>query len=514
MTDRRVPPRTAPRGVPAPSGPREPEREDDAAAVARLLGRPPAGAFQVVVRTDSGQPRVIRNAPFLRDGTPMPTTFWLVDPDLTTAVARLESAGGVRQAEAEVGSAAIARAHAEYAAVRDALVPDGHAGPRPTGGVAGTRQGVKCLHAHLAWWLAGGPDPVGAWVVARLGRGDLGQPMPGAIPTGRSCLPPGPRPRRRACYERSMERASHRAGSVAAVDCGTNSTRLLVVDQAGRAVERRMEITRLGQGVDATGRLAPEAIARCARALSGFRAVCDAHGVAAVRMVATSAVRDAANAADFFAAAEAALGAPAELLSGVDEGRLSLAGAVGDLPAGDGPWVVVDIGGGSTEVVVGAAPDDPQLAVRSFQIGCVRLAERLLHHDPPLPAELEAVSDLVDAALAEAPTLAAGVTPAHRMVGLAGTVSTISMLAQRLSTYDRARVHHSVLSAAEVSHWCDVLASDDRLSRSARPGMVEGRVDVIVAGAVILRQVMRWLGSESCLVSEADILDGLVATLR
>jgi len=311
-----------------------------------------------------------------------------------------------------------------------------------------------------------------------------------------------------------MTSGSHRDGPVAAVDCGTNSTRLLVVDREGRAVERRMEITRLGQGVDATGRLAPEAIARCATVLSRYRAACDANGVVAVRMVATSAVRDASNAGDFFAAAEAALGAPAELLSGIDEGRLSLAGAVADLPADGGPWVVVDIGGGSTEVVVGAGPDDPRLAVSSFQIGCVRLAERVLHHDPPLPAELEAVSDLVDAALAEAPALAATATPAHRMVGLAGTVSTISMLAQRLSVYDRARVHHSELSAAEVSHWCDVLASDDRVSRSARPGMVEGRVDVIVAGAVILRQVMRWLGSESCLVSEADILDGLVATLR
>jgi len=111
----------------------------------------------------------------------MPTTFWLVDPDLTAAVARLESAGGVRQAEAEVPPAEIARAHADYAALRDALVPDGHTGPRPTGGVAGTRQGVKCLHAHLAWWLAGGPDPVGAWVVARLGREDLDDSRPVAI---------------------------------------------------------------------------------------------------------------------------------------------------------------------------------------------------------------------------------------------------------------------------------------------------------------------------------------------
>lgn len=311
-----------------------------------------------------------------------------------------------------------------------------------------------------------------------------------------------------------MKSGSHRDGPVAAVDCGTNSTRLLIVDREGTPVDRRMEITRLGQGVDATSRLAPEAIARCAEALSRFHAACQSHGVVAVRSVATSAVRDASNASDFFAAAEAALGAPVEVLSGVEEGRLSLAGAVADLPADGGPWVVVDIGGGSTEVVVGEAPDDPGLLVTSFQLGCVRLAERVFHHDPPLPDEIGAASDVVDATLAAAPSTAAAVTAAHRMVGLAGTVSTISMLVQRLTTYDRARVHHSVLSAADVHHWCDVLASDDRRARLARPGMVEGRVDVIVAGTVILRQVMRWLGTETCLVSEADILDGLVATLR
>ncbi len=171
--------------APVPIRSLEPASADDTAIVTRLLGRAPAGAFEVVVRSEGGQPRVIRNAPFLRDGTPMPTTFWLVDPDLTAAVARLESAGGVRRAEAEVPPAEVAHAHARYAALRDALVPDDHHGPRPTGGVAGTRRGVKCLHAHLAWWLAGGPDPVGAWVAARLGRDDLGGPVPGPAPADR-----------------------------------------------------------------------------------------------------------------------------------------------------------------------------------------------------------------------------------------------------------------------------------------------------------------------------------------
>ncbi len=144
------------------------QRGDDE-AVAELLGRDPGGAFAVAVRGDDGRPVVIANEPFLRDGTPMPTTYWLVDPGLRARVGRLEAAGGVREAEADVDAIALADCHRRYAAERDALVPEGWSGPRPSGGVGGTRQGVKCLHAHVAWWLAGGDDPVGAWVAARLG---------------------------------------------------------------------------------------------------------------------------------------------------------------------------------------------------------------------------------------------------------------------------------------------------------------------------------------------------------
>jgi hypothetical protein len=145
-----------------------PVQAGDAAAVARLLGRDPGGTFTVVVRRDDGMPVVIANEPFLRDGTPMPTRYWLVDPDLRTEVGRLEASGGVRAAEAEVDAAAVADCHQRYASARDDLIPPGWTGPRPSGGVGGTRRGVKCLHAHLAWWLAGGDDPVGAWTAARL----------------------------------------------------------------------------------------------------------------------------------------------------------------------------------------------------------------------------------------------------------------------------------------------------------------------------------------------------------
>jgi hypothetical protein len=163
-------------GGPAPCG--------DESAVAALLGRPPAAALAVLRRRDDGTPSVIENAPFLSDGTPMPTRFWLVDPVLREAVARLESEGGVREAAAAVDPDELARAHARYAAARDARVPADHRGPRPSGGVGGTRTGVKCLHAHLAWWLVGGEDPVGAWVAARLGV-TREQPDGGRVPAWR-----------------------------------------------------------------------------------------------------------------------------------------------------------------------------------------------------------------------------------------------------------------------------------------------------------------------------------------
>jgi hypothetical protein len=154
---------------PEPGGGSDGSHRDDDAWVAELLGRTPAGAFEVVVRAADGAPAVIANAPFLRDGTPMPTRYWLVDPALREAVAAIESSGGVRRAEAAIPADALADAHARYAAERDALIPADHRGPRPSGGVGGTRQGVKCLHAHLAWWLTGADDPVGEWTALRIG---------------------------------------------------------------------------------------------------------------------------------------------------------------------------------------------------------------------------------------------------------------------------------------------------------------------------------------------------------
>jgi hypothetical protein len=141
----------------------------DLEAVTRLLGRAPSGEYTVVVRRPDGQAIVIANHPLLRDGTPMPTRYWLVDPEVRAKIAKLEAEGGVKRAQEAVPGAELERAHGQYAKERDALIPTEWAGPRPSGGVGGTRRGVKCLHAHAAWWLAGGDDPVGAWVAAQLG---------------------------------------------------------------------------------------------------------------------------------------------------------------------------------------------------------------------------------------------------------------------------------------------------------------------------------------------------------
>jgi exopolyphosphatase/guanosine-5'-triphosphate,3'-diphosphate pyrophosphatase len=303
--------------------------------------------------------------------------------------------------------------------------------------------------------------------------------------------------------------------TVAAVDCGTNSTRLLVTD-GGKTVERLMRITRLGQGVDHHRALAPEAIARTVAVLQEFRGVMDAHQVGPVRMTATSAARDADNREDFFAAAEGVIGVRPELLSGEEEGRLSFAGATAELDPGAGPYLVVDIGGGSTEFAVGPRhidhPLEPFGAV-SVDIGCVRLTEKFLHHDPPRPEELsQAVSvvrDYLDDVIRDVPETES----AQRLVGLAGTVTTMAAVEIGLATYDRDRIHHFVLTRAAAEDVFRTLASEPRQDRICNPGLEDERADVIVAGCLILVTIMRKFGFDECLVSESDILDGLAMSL-
>ncbi|MEV4839470.1 Ppx/GppA phosphatase family protein [Nonomuraea sp. NPDC049486] len=311
---------------------------------------------------------------------------------------------------------------------------------------------------------------------------------------------------------------------VAAIDCGTNSVRLLVADVGEAAladVERRMEIVRLGQGVDRTGRLAPEALERTFGAMRAYRKLIDQHGAGATRVVATSATRDAANRQEFTDGVREIFGVEPEVISGSEEAELSFTGATrglvrlspetevpqGPLP----PYLVVDIGGGSTEFVVGSEHAESAISV---DIGCVRLTERHLRDagDPPSAAALEAVVADVEAALArvedEVP-----VRDARTLVGLAGSVTTVAGVALDLPAYLPERIHHARLSSEQVHDVTRRLLAMTHDERAALPVMHPGRVDVIGAGALILDRIVRRFGFEQVVVSEHDILDGIAWSL-
>lgn len=298
-------------------------------------------------------------------------------------------------------------------------------------------------------------------------------------------------------------------GPVAAIDCGTNSTRLLVWD-GGRILDRRMRITRLGQGVDRTRRLAPEAIERTAAVLREYREVMDSFGVSRVRMTATSAARDASNRDDFFTAAREAAGVEAELLAGDEEGRLSFTGSTAGIDPALGPFLVVDIGGGSTEFVYGTTEVE---AVRSLDIGCVRITEKYLGGDPPRPEELSNAVGIVRDEVEQLVRDIEVIGQASTLVGVAGTITTIAAVEMGLVPYDRDRIHHFRLTRAAAEDVFRTLATERLADRVHNPGLERERADVIVGGAIVLVTLMRVLDFEECLVSEADILDGLAMSI-
>jgi exopolyphosphatase / guanosine-5'-triphosphate,3'-diphosphate pyrophosphatase len=455
-------------------------RGSDLRIVAEQLGREPTIPFTVVARCAPGHPLVIHNAPFDGDGNPFPTTFWLTCPNAVRSVSRLEGEGLIarlnRRIETDPAFAdAVARAHAEYARERGRERAEAEA----FGGVGGTRTGLKCLHAHYANHLAGGDDVVGAWVAERI------EPV-----------------------------HRERPGRLAAVDQGTNSVRLLVAEPDGEGgfteLGRDMVITRLGQGVDGTGRLAADALQRTTEVLERYARRARALHAERIRVGATAALRDAANAEAFARRVRELTGSEPEVVSGEKEAELSFLGATRGLAEAElgvtPPYLVLDIGGGSTEFVLGA--ERPSAAL-STQMGSVRLTERFLTTDPPSEEELGALRKAVGETLDEVERWIS-VADTRTLVPVAGTATTVRALALGLDFYDPERIHRTRLSLADTERVVARLVAMTTPERAALAVMAPGRADVIVAGATILVEVMRRFGFEQALVSETDILDGLV----
>jgi exopolyphosphatase/guanosine-5'-triphosphate,3'-diphosphate pyrophosphatase len=339
------------------------------------------------------------------------------------------------------------------------------------GGVGGTARGIKCLHAHYAYHLAGGEDPVGAWVAERV------EPIHPGAPDVR----------------------------VAAIDQGTNSIRLLVAEPApGGFTElaRDLVITRLGDGVDATGRLDAAALDRTIAQLARYCRRARALHAERIRVAATSAVRDASNRGELERAVRDLAGSELEVVDGRTEAALSFLGGRHGLDPKEGPFCVMDIGGGSTEFVVNGQ-------AISTQMGSVRLTERFIRHDPPSREELEAVRIAVDEILDDVES-AVPVADARTFVAVAGTVTTTQAVALGLAFDDPERIHRSTITLAEAERTLDTFAAMTNAERAALPVMPPGRGDVITAGVVILVAAMRRFGFQRALVSETDILDGLV----
>lgn len=299
---------------------------------------------------------------------------------------------------------------------------------------------------------------------------------------------------------------------VAAIDCGTNSIRLLIADIDGgnfREVVRDMEIVRLGQGVDQTGQFHPDAIARTLAAVDKFAAEIAKRGVEKLRFCATSATRDATNRHLFVDGVRERLGIEPEVISGDEEAALSFAGAIKDLNPNDGPFLVVDIGGGSTEFVFGTSTVE---AARSVNIGCVRMTERHFASDPVSNQQIEAARTDIQAAIAQAAEVVP-ITKATTLVAVAGTATTVAAAALDLPEYDRYAIHLARVSAQQTHDAATMFATKNREQRLALGYMHPGRVDVIAAGSLVLSEIMKATGATEFVASESDILDGMAYSL-
>ncbi|RAV31379.1 DUF501 domain-containing protein [Corynebacterium heidelbergense] len=523
-----------------------PVTDTDMAIMEKQLGRAPRGAVEVSYYTPDGQPAVVMTHPKLPDGTPFPTLYYLTDPRLTAEASRLEVGGVMKTMERRLGTdpqlaADYRAAHEHYLRTRNALAD---LGTKFSGG--GMPDRVKCLHVLMAYVLAEGPQRVrlGTEAVALAAEhqpGLRGTAIPADWPTtaelgitlAQAMTEEGAKnvgfdvdQARQRVQEAGPEQQAPR---FAAIDCGTNSIRLLIaeVGDDGNLVELNRDniIVRLGQGVDATGRFHEEALQRVDSALDVYAQRMLSYGVTDVMMGATSATRDAENREEFFEItrrhlSQVAPGARAEVITGEREAELSFAGATIDLAAPDeGERVcVIDLGGGSTEFVVGTVrgPGRGEATVDaaySADMGCVRLTERYLHTQPPQPAEISEAEAYVTRLLREVEAKV-DLASADRVVGVAGTMTTMTAIATGMRTYDPGRIHMASVSLERFREVARDLLHRTVEQRSELGPMHPGRADVIGGGAIVVDAfTSRFLdlGLEQITVSEKDILDGMLA---
>lgn len=471
----------------------------DEQIVTQQLGREPRGVAGVAWRCPCGKPGVVATEPRLPDRTPFPTLYYLTCPRAVAACSALEADGVMATMSERLRqdpelAARYYRAHEAYQADRAQLGRVDEVEGISAGGMP-TR--VKCVHVLAAHALAAGPgvNPLGDEALAAMGdfwsSPCLGGTAPVAADAG---VPDANRPLR-----------------VAAVDCGTNTVRLLVVEATEHGfveLDRRLHLTRLGQGVDATGRFAEEALERTLAAVDDFAAVIAQHGVGRVRFVATSAARDAGNRDEFFRGVRDRLGVEAEIISGDEEAALSFRGAVSGTATVCWPALVMDIGGGSTELVMGTHGGDGVRvrAATSLDMGSVRIRERFLISDPPTHVQIGAATRFIDDLLEGAGINTAA---AATWIGVGGTATSLSALVQGLPAYDRKKVHGSRISTSEMEALTTRLLSMRVADIASLPSMPPKRADVIAAGALIADRVARRCSLDLS-VSESDILDGLV----
>lgn len=503
----------------------------DSMTISAQIGRPARGEVSVVSRCDLNLPVVIKVPPRLGDGTPFPTLYWLTCPLASRRVARIESSGRVaayaQRAESDPGFAdRLKAAHSQYEAERAELLgvteaseldEDGRARPVATGGVAGVMrpESVKCLHAHLAHTLGGGENPIGSELV------------PEVFPlncTSR-CVRDGelnPAWREPELPEREpTANGPGEAARVAAIDVGTNSTRLLVaeLDPAYRPIQREMTITRLGYKVDETGRLDAASMEGTVDAIARYAEIATALRSKSMCIAATSACRDASNRNEFFASVREVAGVEPKILSGEQEAAMAFLGALSGIDE-PGPWLLVDIGGGSTEVVLGELGEPShsgksRVSIESsisIDVGCVRITERFFKSDPPIADEKDSAAAAIQAELELAEQIV-GAASAARVIGVAGTVTTLAAISMGLAVYDPAQTHHYELSVTEVRRLYEELGAFTAAERVEHFSLLPGRADVIVAGSMILLALLERWNFQSVLVSESDILDGLILSM-